>query len=112
MSDKDFAGVLQSTKRKVEVSEDDRKTYIYVDGVLAMRILNRGSALHISMLPDLFTFGEWKGLFETRNVHFSVKVEDHLTVSLEAVEGTTMLDVANAVVSAIEELNLYGYITD
>jgi len=92
-----------------ECLKDNREYAIYVDGVLAVRLVDKGSIYFVSMMPDIFTFSEWSGVIDTRTIKFDIGVKDHLTVSFTT-QPVSLSELIQTMYSALVELNLYGYI--
>ena len=106
-----FGKLACEAGRELVSQVDDGVTVITLDGIKIMESAPNGDGFKLRMLPDLFTFSNFAGLLVLNSIEFTLKVDDHLTVSA-VTKPITMGAVYAAIAEAAVELNLYGYQPD
>lgn len=115
VSDEESINSLTAYKKReiaVERSRDLKKCNIFVDNVLAMKILTNGLSYSLAVLPDVYTFTDWKDIINKNTVHFKVSGDTHLTVTFSANKGVALAEIIDAVSDTLKNLNVYGYVED
>jgi len=82
------------------------ETELFIDGVLALTMVKEEGGVHVTLLPDLYTYSSLKNHSVAGSLHFDAG--SHLSVSFIC-DLAGFGDILQAIKQAAIEINLYGY---
>lgn len=98
-----------SAVRQCSVSTVGGKMEIVVDNLVVLRACHaENGTFGLAMLPDIFTFSNWKGLVNVASIQYKLGAEDHLGVIFDTKQ-TELPELFRIIEDAVKDINLYGY---
>lgn len=98
-----------SAVRQCSVSTVEGQVEIVVDNLVVLRARHaENGTFGLAMLPDIFTFSNWKGLVNVASIQYKLGAEDHLGVIFDTKQ-TELPELFRIIEDAVKDINLYGY---
>jgi hypothetical protein len=98
--------------REVEVNNTENAIEIFADKVIVAHIdYNNDGTFKISMLPDLFTFTDWRGKLSTSSIEYKVGATNYLGVTVDTKQ-SCIPEILDIIEESVKDINVYGYTTE